>query len=340
VTVDPTTTNAACSMSDATTVHFDHAGTCVLAAHESSARTFVARAADPVTQSIVVPKTEQAVTIDSSAPADPTVDGSYAVSASSTSGRDVTLSVHAPTGACAVSGSTVSFHHVGTCVVTATQAGDADLARAAASQRLTVGQASQTISLSPEAQSSGRVGESYTAIGGDSGVPVVVTTTNSDVCSVTGSTVTLLNPGTCIIQASQGGNDDYQAAPDFTASIEVLVPIDVDLAVTAVKSTDISGLSGVTATVTGVPVGATATLTATADGTKAFHPDGVPDGVCATKVDKVSTTWTCSVSSDSPPFTFAVNTVKGRDVTFEVQPNVPLVDTNPLNNSSGVQWGA
>jgi RNA polymerase sigma factor (sigma-70 family) len=341
VTVDPATTNAACSMSGATTVHFDHAGTCVLAAQESPARTTrAARATARVTQSIVVPQIPQSVTIDSPAPSDPRVDGSYSVSASSTSGRAVTLSVDAPTNACTLTGSAVSFHHVGPCVVTATQAGDADLAEASGSQSFTVGQGTQTIALVPDAPSTGQVGGHYdfTATGGASGNDVVVTSANTDVCGVVGSTVTFLNPGTCVISANQAGNTDYEAAPAFSASINVVNPHDADLAVTAVKSADIGGLSGVTATVSGLPVGSTATLTATADGSAAFQPDNVLGGVCTTAGS--TTTWMCTVTPDRNSLTFRVNTQQGRDVTFSVTPDAPLVDTDPSNNSFGVHWSA
>jgi hypothetical protein len=338
--VDAATTNAACSLSGATTVHFDHAGTCVLAAQESGARTAASRATSRVTQSIVVPQTPQSVSIDSPAPSDPRVDGSYTVSASSTSGRAVTLSLDAPTNACTLTGSVVSFLHVGPCVVTATQAGDADLAEASGSQSMTVGKATQTIAMVPDAPSTGEVGGHYdfTATGGASGNDVVVTSANTDVCGVVGSTVTFLNPGTCVVSANQAGNDDYEAAPAFGVSINVVNPHDADLAVTADKSPDIGGLSGVTATVTGLPPGSTATLTATANGSAAFQPDNVPNGGC-TSTDS-STTWACTVTPDRTTFTFRVNTQQGRDVTFTVTPDAPLVDTDPSNNSFGVHWSA
>jgi RNA polymerase sigma factor (sigma-70 family) len=342
ISVDPATTNASCVMSGPAAVTFDHAGTCVLTAQESgqaAARAAVTRAADPATQTIVVPQTPQTVTIDSPAPSDPRVDGSYDVAATSSSGRPVTLSVDPTSDACAVSGSLVTFHHVGTCVVTASQDGDADLAAATDTQTLTVGQAAQSITLVPDAPASARAGDSYpfTASGGASGNDVVVTTTNADVCVVVDSTVSFLNPGTCVIHADQAGTTDYQAAPTVTASVNVLPRVDYDLAVTAVKSSDTGGLSGVTATVTGLPDGATATLTASANGTEAFHPDGLAVNACTSEI---STVWTCTVTPGLTSLTFGVNTQQGRDVTFVVQPDPPLTDTHQDNNSFGVHWGA
>ena len=130
--IDPTTTNDACSIAG-DLVSFDHAGTCVIAARETSkvSAGIGARAATVVTQTIVVPKTTQTVTF-SFAPADLSFGGTYDVFATGGgSGNPVTFSVDATTtnNACAVSGSVVTFAHVGTCVVAATQPGDADHTR-------------------------------------------------------------------------------------------------------------------------------------------------------------------------------------------------------------------
>ena len=78
------------------------------------------RAPTPL-QRIDVPKTDQTVTITSTAPADAAVDGTYDVRTDPES--SVTLTTNA---ACSVSGTTVTFHHAVPCVVTATLPGDLD----------------------------------------------------------------------------------------------------------------------------------------------------------------------------------------------------------------------
>jgi len=80
--------------------------------------------------------------------------------------------------------------------------------------------ASQTISFSSiAAQLAGAaVPLSATAT---SGLPVSFQSLTAGVCSVSGSTATLLTPGTCTIQASQGGNSSYSAAPPVTVSFAV-----------------------------------------------------------------------------------------------------------------------
>jgi hypothetical protein len=55
-----------------------------------------------------------------------------------------------------------------------------------------------------------------------SGLPVSFTSTTASVCTVAGTTATLVNPGTCSIQASQSGNAIYSAAPPVTQSFLVM----------------------------------------------------------------------------------------------------------------------
>ena len=53
-----------------------------------------------------------------------------------------------------------------------------------------------------------------TATGGASGNPVIfsIDSASGSVCSISGSTVTFNNPGTCILDANQAGDTRYQAA--------------------------------------------------------------------------------------------------------------------------------
>jgi hypothetical protein len=54
-----------------------------------------------------------------------------------------------------------------------------------------------------------------------SGLTVAFASTTSTVCTVSGSTVTLVAVGTCTIQASQAGNVNYAAAPSVSRSFPV-----------------------------------------------------------------------------------------------------------------------
>jgi RNA polymerase sigma factor (sigma-70 family) len=125
-TVDSTTTNAACSISGST-VTFDHAGTCVIAADEAPAasRSGQARAAGTATtalQQIDVPQESQAIRFTSTPPDHALVKDTYLVSAVSEAGiADISTSAE-----CSISGSTVTFDHAGTCVITAAHAETSD----------------------------------------------------------------------------------------------------------------------------------------------------------------------------------------------------------------------
>ncbi|WP_407351277.1 autotransporter domain-containing protein [Luteimonas sp. R10] len=54
-----------------------------------------------------------------------------------------------------------------------------------------------------------------------SGLPVSYGTQTADVCTISGTTVTMQSAGTCTIAADQAGNDDYAAAPTVTQDIAI-----------------------------------------------------------------------------------------------------------------------
>ena len=59
------------------------------------------------------------------------------------------------------------------------------------------------------------------AAGGASGLPVTFASTTASVCSVAGSTVTMLAAGTCSLTANQAGNTNYGAAPQTTLDVTI-----------------------------------------------------------------------------------------------------------------------
>ena len=56
---------------------------------------------------------------------------------------------------------------------------------------------------------------------GLSGLTVAFASNSAPVCTVAGTTVTIVSPGTCSITASQGGNANWNAAPDVTRTFTV-----------------------------------------------------------------------------------------------------------------------
>ena len=87
---------------------------------------------------------------------------------------------------------------------------------------LNVGLASQTITFGanpgPVLFAAGTFTVSATAT---SGLAVTFSSTTSGVCTVAGSTVTIVTIGTCTVAADQAGNGTYSAAPQVTQNITV-----------------------------------------------------------------------------------------------------------------------
>jgi len=86
---------------------------------------------------------------------------------------------------------------------------------------LTVGQSSQAITFTSTPPSDAVVGATYTvtATGGASGNAITFSTTS--VCTVSGSTVSFVGVGKCVVDANQASNADYLAAPEVQQTISI-----------------------------------------------------------------------------------------------------------------------
>ncbi|HZF12168.1 MAG TPA: Ig-like domain-containing protein, partial [Thermoanaerobaculia bacterium] len=220
-TIDATATTV-CSISGST-VSFIGAGTCVIDANQAGDANY--NAAPQAQQSDPVGKGDQTITFTSTPPAGAKVGGpTYTVTATATSGLPVTFTIDATaTSVCSISGSTVSFLAVGTCVIDANQAGNANYnAAPQAQQSDPVGKGDQTITFTSTPPAGAKVGgPTYTVTAtASSGLPVTFTIDASatSVCSISGSTVSFIGAGTCVIDANQAGNANYNAAPQAQQS--------------------------------------------------------------------------------------------------------------------------
>jgi hypothetical protein len=143
------------------------------------------------------------------------------LSASASSGLTVTLASTTPS-VCSVSGTTASLLTSGTCVIHATQAGNTDYSAAPLiSQNFTVTKAPQTISFPTITATQYAASTLPLSATASSGLPVSLATTTPAVCTLSGTTASLLVQGTCIIQATQTGNSAYAAAPMVQQNIAV-----------------------------------------------------------------------------------------------------------------------
>ena len=212
-----------CQVSGAT-VSMVTSGTCVIAANQPGNATVYAPASQ-VTQFFNISKLPQ--TISFPALADHTVlDPSFSVSATASSGLTVTFGALSPS-VCLVSGTTVTLQSTGTCVIAADQSGSAIYAPASqVTQFFNVNKVSQTVTFAPlPAKPLGAAPFSISA-SASSGLPVAFTALDTVVCTVSGSTVTLLAVGTCIIAADQPGNGTYLSAVQVTRwfSVDSVAP--------------------------------------------------------------------------------------------------------------------
>ena len=273
-------TPSICTVSGSTVTGVN-AGTCTIAADQGGDANYYA--ATQVTQSFSVGMDNQTISFGS-AP-NVVVDGTGALNATATSGLAVSFSSLTET-VCTVSGSTVTGVSVGTCTVAADQAGDANYnAATEVTQNFSIGLGSQTISF--DAAPSVVVGGTGTvsASGGNSGNPVTFTSTTTDVCTVSGSTVTGVSAGTCIIAADQAGSANYNAATEVTQSFSVGLTSQT-ISFGSAPSVVVGGTGTVSATATsGLPVSFASTTTGVCT-VSSSTVTGVSAGTCTITADQ------------------------------------------------------
>ncbi|KOR28977.1 hypothetical protein TI04_09740, partial [Achromatium sp. WMS2] len=212
-----TATPTVCTVSG-TTVTPVAAGICNITADQAGDAHH--SAASQVTQTITVAKANQTIIFDSAPSL--TYNGATAnVTATASSGLIVDFGSTTPT-VCTVSGTTVTPVALGTCTITADQAGDANYNPAPqVTQNITVNKADQVITLgtAPNLTYLGYDGTlSATA---SSGLTVNFGTTTPTVCTVSGTTIAPVAVGICTITADQSGDANYNAAPQVTQNIVV-----------------------------------------------------------------------------------------------------------------------
>ena len=196
-------------------------GTCTLDANQAGNASY--NAAPQMQQSFAVGKGSQTITFTSAPPGSATVGGpTYTVTATASSGLAVSFSSETPS-VCTLSGSTVSFVAVGTCTIDANQGGNANYTAAPQVQQSFAVKNGQSIGFTSTAPNSATAGgPTYTVTAtASSGLAVSFSSVTPLVCSVSGPTVSFSAVGTCTIDANQGGNANYNAAPQMQQSFAV-----------------------------------------------------------------------------------------------------------------------
>jgi hypothetical protein len=211
------TTTSVCTVSGSK-VSILTAGTCSLTANQAGNTTYAAAA--QVTASVVINQATQTITFTALTAK---IYGAalFTLSAKASSSLAITYA-SATTSVCTVSGSTVTLVGVGACTINANQAGNADFSAAPqVTQSFAVASEAQTITFSALAAKTYGAAPFALSAKASSGLSVVFTSATTSVCTVSGSTVTLVGVGTCTIDANQAGNADISAAPQVTQSFAV-----------------------------------------------------------------------------------------------------------------------
>ena len=203
-------TPSICS-ANGSTINGSSIGTCTIAADQAGNGTY--SSAPRATQSFAIVKIGQSVSFGA-APAIAT-GGVGTVSAAASSSLAVTLGSSTP-GVCSISGNTVTGITPGACFIFANQAGNANYSAAAqVTQSLTIGNQTLSFGAAPAIVSGGT--GTITAMA-TSSLAVTFTSIAPSVCSVSGSTVSGIAAGACIIAANQSGNANYVSAAQVTQS--------------------------------------------------------------------------------------------------------------------------
>ena len=188
-------------------------GICTVVAQQSGDGTY--GPASVVRSFAVVDPNKQSQTIDFPELPDRTLgDAPFAVAATASSGLPITFASATPE-VCTVSGNLVTVVAVGTCVIQATQSGNASYNPATTTQSFAIvdpNMQSQTIDfpeLPDRTLGDAPFGVAATA---SSGLPVRIDSRTPNICAISGNAATLLASGICTLVAEQGGNDTYNSA--------------------------------------------------------------------------------------------------------------------------------
>jgi len=192
-------------------------GTCDVTASQAGNATTLA--ATSVVQSLTVVKANQSVSLNNLAAIDfrgtPT-----ALVYSATSTLPVTVTSNS-TSICTVSGTTVSVVAVGTCSITASQAGDANYNAATSVTKTFVISKTQDTLTFTGATKQFRSGNFTISASTLSGASVSFTSTTTSICTVSGTTVTPVTHGACVITATAATDSNYTAPANVNATFTI-----------------------------------------------------------------------------------------------------------------------
>jgi len=309
-------TPAACTLSG-TTVTLAAVGTCTVQATQAGNGIFAA--APAVNQTFQVTQGTQTIAFGP-LPNVPFGTPAFPVIATASSGLPVTLVSSTPT-VCTLSGATASLLNAGTCTIKSGQAGNADWAPAPpVTQSFLVTQESQTVTFGPLLNQPFGTPPFTVSATATSGLAVSFTSYTPPVCTVSGTTVTLVVTGLCTVQARQGGNANWATA----------VPVNQSFLVTQESQTVVFGaLPNLPFGSAPFTVSATATSGLTVSFTSTTPPVCTVSGTTVTLV----ATGLCTVQARQGGSTIWATAVPVNQ-SFHVFPGSQTITFPPLSNQA------
>lgn len=173
-----------------------------------------------VSKTLVIGKASQSITFNALTPRT-YGDAPVTLDATASSAAQV-IYTSSNTAVATVDGNQLTIVGAGTTTITAMQAGNQNYVTAASVERtLTVSQKQQSITF--DALQDRTIGESSFSITAtaSSGLPVIFTSSNPAVATVSGNTITLVGAGTTVIKASQAGDSRYTSAQSVERTLTV-----------------------------------------------------------------------------------------------------------------------
>ena len=211
------TTSSVCTLSSAT-LTIVGTGTCSITASQGGTSNY--SGATSVIRTFTVTQGTQTITFPvlSDIPFDP-----RAIALTATASSGLTLGLVSTTQSiCTVSGTSLTLVKVGTCSITASQSGTPNYAAATSVIRsFNITQASQTITFPVLSNIPFDLAPITLTATASSGLTLGLASTTQSICTVSGTSLTLVTLGTCSITATQPGDPNYTAASSVGRSFTI-----------------------------------------------------------------------------------------------------------------------
>ena len=312
------------------TVHLTGAGSCTVTASQGGDSNY--NAAANVARSFTIKSTQ---TITFNALANKAFnDPDFIVSATASSGLPVSF---AASGQCTITGNTVHLTGVGSCAITASQAGNASFIPATdVSQSFNIVKANQTITFGPlTSKTYGDADFTVSATTSASGLSVSFGASGQ--CSVTGNTVHLTGAGSCTVTASQGGDSNYNAAANVQQSFQIAKAATAAALSSSTNPSNPGQSVTFTATITSIAGTPTGTVQFAVDGTNTGSPVSLnSSGVATFSTSSLSGGTHVITAAYSGDTNFAASdaTLAGGQVV-NIQTSVSINDVQVTEGNSG-----